>query len=212
MWYIIEWRWKESMNRKLFYLYHLVVKHDVFSPLTIRRFGKAGKGLLIFKPIQLDRKRSYIHLGNNVVIRKYARINCYPGWNAEKDNEPIITIGDGCIIGQRLSLLAGGKITIGNNVLMASDILVTSENHSIDPEDVKYYKDQPLKCADVEIKEGSWIGEKVCIMPGVTIGKKSIIGAGSIVTKDIPDYSIAVGNPAHVIKKYDFEKHQWVQV
>ena len=200
------------MNRRLFYLYHLIVKHDLLSPIAIKRFGRAGKGLLIFKPIQLDRKRDFILLGDNVVIRKYARINCYPRWNAEKNNEPIITIGNNCIIGQRLSLLAGGKITIGNNVLMASDILVTSENHSIDPENEIFYMDQPLKCADVEIKEGCWIGEKVCIMSGVTIGKKSIIGAGSIVTKSIPDYSIAVGNPARVIKQYDFTQHQWVSL
>ncbi len=200
------------MNRKLFYWYHLLVRHDVLSPLAVKRFGKAGKGMLIFTPIQLDRKRDYIRLGDNVVIRKYARINCYPKWNAEKDNEPIITIGDNCNIGQRLSLLAGGKITIGNHVLMASDILITSENHSINPEDKKHYMDQPLQCADVEIKDGCWIGEKVCIMPGVTIGKKCVIGAGSIVTKSIPDYSIAVGNPARVIKKYDFQAHKWVSV
>lgn len=49
------------------------------------------------------------------------------------------------------------------------------------------------------------------VMPGVTIGKKCVIGAGAIVTKDIPDYSIAVGNPARVIKEYDFEEHEWIR-
>lgn len=200
------------MNLKQYYLYHLIVKHDVLSPFSLKRFGSAGRGIIIFKPIWVDRKRDFIRIGNGVVIRKYARINCYPAWNAEKNNEPVITVGNNCNIGQRLSLLAGGKITIGDNVLIASDVLITSENHSIDPEDEKYYKDQPLRCADVEIKEGCWIGEKVSILPGVSIGKKSVIGAGSVVTKSIPDYCIAVGSPARVIKQYDFEKHSWISL
>ena len=124
-------------------------------------------------------------------------------------NVPEIIIGDGCNIGQRFSILAGGKVHIGNGVLIASDVLITSENHSIDPEAGALYMDQPLICKDVIIKNGCWIGEKVVIMPGVVIGEKSVIGAGSVVTKNIPDYSIAVGNPAKVIKQYDFENHKW---
>ena len=57
-----------------------------------------------------------------------------------------------------------------------------------------------------------WVGEKVIIMPGVTIGDRSIIGAGAIVTRDIPPYSIAVGNPAKVIKRYNFKTHSWEKV
>lgn len=200
------------MNRKLFYLYHLLVKHDMMSLIACKRFGKVGSNPLVFKPIQIDRKRNFVHIGDNVVIRKYARINAFPRKNAQKDNNPVVSIGNNCNIGQRVSLLAGGNIIIGNNVLMASDILITSENHSIDPESNLPYMDQPLKIADVEIEDGCWIGEKVCIMPGVRIGKMSVIGAGSIVTKSIPPYSIAVGNPAHVIKYYDFLKHEWVTV
>ena len=69
--------------------------------------------------------------------------------------------------------------------------------------------DQPLNSKAINIGDGCWLGEKVCVLPGVTIGKKCIIGAGSIVTKSIPDFSIAVGNPAKVIKKYNFETHKW---
>ena len=65
---------------------------------------------------------------------------------------------------------------------------------------------------DVIIGEGCWIGQNVCILPGVCIGKKSVIGAGAVVTKSIPDYSIAVGNPARVIKKYNFKSHCWENV
>ena len=101
---------------------------------------------------------------------------------------------------------------IGNGVLMASNILITSENHSIDPSSDMYYSKQELCCKPVTIKDGCWIGEKVCILPGVVIGKKSVIGAGSIVTNSIPDYCIAVGSPAKIIKKYDFISNSWEKV
>jgi acetyltransferase-like isoleucine patch superfamily enzyme len=63
----------------------------------------------------------------------------------------------------------------------------------------------------VRIEKGCWIGEKVIILPGVNIGERSIIGAGSVVTKSIPAYSIAVGNPARVIKTWNKDSKQWVK-
>jgi lipopolysaccharide O-acetyltransferase len=101
---------------------------------------------------------------------------------------------------------------IGNSVLIASNVLISSENHGMNPESDIPYMDQDLIARDVVIKDGAWIGQNVCILPGVTIGEKSIIGAGSIVTKSIPDYCIAAGNPAKVIKKYDFSSHKWVSI
>lgn len=214
------------IDRKKYILYHRYFKRDILGKLALHQFGCVGDSTIIFKPIITDRNKQYIKIGRNVTIGKYARINCYPNNHKEdylkteanlsngvgeagKIDIPEITIGDDCNIGQRLSLLAGGKINIGRGVLMASDILVTSENHSINPEEELLYMDQPLICANVNIKDGCWIGEKVIIMPGVTIGRKSVIGAGSIVTHDIPDYCIAVGNPAQVIKKYNFTSHKW---
>ena len=64
----------------------------------------------------------------------------------------------------------------------------------------------------VEIMDNAWIGESVSILPGVKIGKGSIIGANAVVTKDIPDYSIAVGIPARVVKKYNFQSAKWEKV
>ena len=120
-----------------------------------------------------------------------------------------IVIGDNCYIGYNNSFLAGGDIVLEDGVLLASNILITSENHSANPESNQYFMDQELICNSVHIGEGSWIGERVCILPGVTIGKKCVIGAGSVVTKSIPDYCIAAGSPARVLKEYDFETHTW---
>lgn len=68
------------------------------------------------------------------------------------------------------------------------------------------YFNQPLICKKVIIEDGGWLGDKVVVLPSVTIGEKSIIGASSIVTKDIPKYSIAVGNPAKLLKNLIFKK------
>lgn len=193
---------------KLFIIFNILKGNLIL--FKKRLFNSIGQNVLIYRPIFYDRYlKEYCRIGSNVVIGRFCRINCYPNRNLLKNNEPIITIGNNCQIGQRFTLLGGGKITIGNNVLIASDVFISSENHSINPKCEFFYGDQPLLCKDVEIQEGAWIGEKVCIMPGVTIGKKAVIGAGSIVTKNIPEYSIAVGNPCRVIKKYNFEKNQW---
>ena len=103
------------------------------------------------------------------------------------------------------------KVEIGKDTIFASDVLITSENHGMNPESNIPYHAQPLSTGEVTIGQGCWIGEKVSIISGggVRIGDKCIIAAGAVVTKDIPDYSIAGGIPARVIKRYDFEKHMW---
>ena len=150
-----------------------------------------------------------IEIGDGTTILKMARMQNYP--ISEKE-EPRIRIGNGCYIGFFFTILNASEVIIGNDVLFASHVLITSYNHGIDPESATPYMDQPLSSKPVEIGDGCWIGEKVCIMPGVKIGRKCIIGGGSVVTKSIPDYSIAVGNPAHIIKQYNFEKHIWEKV
>lgn len=122
---------------------------------------------------------------------------------------PSCVIGNSCSIGNRFSVLTADKVIIKDNNLIASDVLIAAENHGTNPESTASYAQTKLSSKSVVVEEGCWIGEKVIILPGVTIGKRSIIGAGSVVTKTIPPFSIAVGNPAKVIKKYNFKKHCW---
>jgi lipopolysaccharide O-acetyltransferase len=99
-------------------------------------------------------------------------------------------------------------------VLIASKVFISDINHGCYsglPQDSPFSKpnDRELSTKPVLIEENVWIGENVCVMPGVTIGFGTIIGAGSVVTKSIPAYSIAVGNPAKVIKKYNLLNKIW---
>ncbi len=119
-----------------------------------------------------------------------------------------IIIGDNCCIGHDNIIVGGGNITIGNGALLASYIKILASNHN--------YSDisQPVKfqgntSKDIIIGDNGWIGDNVIILAGVKIGNHCIIGGGSVVTKDIPSYSVAVGNPARIVKRYNFETKKW---
>ncbi len=106
-----------------------------------------------------------------------------------------ITIGDNTVINRFTYLDGRAGVTIGNNVNVSHYTLIQSLTH--DPQN----RDFVCLVQPVTIENHAWIGARVTIMPGVTIGEGAVIGAGSVVTKNIPPYSIAVGNPAKVIKE-----------
>lgn len=108
--------------------------------------------------------------------------------------------------------MVADSISIGKNTILASDILITSENHGMDPGSAIPYYEQPLITGSVRIGENCWIGEKAVILPGVSIGNYCIVAASSVVVKDVPSYSIVAGNPARAIKKYDFSLREWVRL
>lgn len=108
-------------------------------------------------------------------------------------------IGKGVFINSNLLAMARGGITIEDNVQIAANVQLLSNNH--DP-----YDRQVLLCKPIVIKEGAWIGAGASIMAGVTVGKYAIVGAASVVTHDVGDYEVVVGSPAKVLKTLDAEK------
>lgn len=174
--------------------------------LQILQMRSVGRRVHIGKGLQVHEGKGII-LEDDVRLGRNCRLSCYPiGGVLGK-----ILIENDCYIGDHFSALSGADITIRKSTLIASYVSVVAENHGMDPECGIKYGRQPLGGAPVTIGRNCWIGEKVIIMPGVTIGDWCVIGAGSVVTHSIPDYSVAVGNPARVIKKYDLEKHEWTK-
>ena len=108
-------------------------------------------------------------------------------------------IGNNVFINSNLLAMARGGITIEDDVQIAGNVSLLTNNH--DP-----YDRMILPCKPILIKKGAWIGANVVILRGISIGKHAIVGAGSVVTKDVPDYAVVVGNPAKVIKMLDPEK------
>ena len=110
-----------------------------------------------------------------------------------------VTIGSAVTVMNGALMMAAGGITIEDKVMIAANVQLISNNH--DP-----YEREVLTCRPIKIKYGAWVGAGATILPGVTVGKYAIVGANSVVNKDIPDYAVAVGSPAKVIKYLDKEK------
>lgn len=135
-------------------------------------------------------------------IGKGARIEDYTTLN---NGVGTLQIGEGSRIGIGNVLI--GPITIGKNCLTAQYIVISGLNHNY--QDIsKPILEQGVSTNLVTLKDGCWIGANSTIVAGVTIGKNAVVGAGSVVTKDVPDYAIAVGNPARVVKYLTKEKRE----
>ncbi|MFV0194100.1 hypothetical protein OBJ93_01335 [Empedobacter falsenii] len=110
------------------------------------------------------------------------------------------------------------KVKIGNNVLFASKIYISDCSHGSyagdeydsNPKTIPH--NRPLYSKSVEIKDNVWLGEFVSVLPGVTIGEGTIVGANSVVSKSLPANVIAVGSPAKPIKKFNFESNRWEKI
>jgi lipopolysaccharide O-acetyltransferase len=157
-------------------------------------------------------------------LRKEGNINIGSGFSSNAGliidsygEDSVITIGKNVMANYRLHIGCIKKIIIGENTLFGSDCLVIDHSHG---DYGKLSHSSPLIppsrrelfYAPVVIGSNCWLGDQVSVMPGVSIGDGVVIGAGSVVVKDIPPYSIAVGVPAVVIKKYDFNTKQWHKV
>lgn len=197
-----------NLQKVWHYLKCVIILNQEIGIHIKKKFDNFGDNSLLMKPFLQLTGCENINIGCNTTILSNARLSVYG--NSDED---IIIIGNNCYISFGFSVLASSKakITIGNEVLIASNVLITNENHGIDIESNVPYMYQDLVASDVVIGNGCWIGENVCILPGVFIGEKCIVGAGAVVTKSIPSYSIAVGNPARVIKTYNFDVGGWVK-
>ena len=112
-----------------------------------------------------------------------------------------VKIGKNVTVMNGALMMSAGGITLEDNVLIAANVQLISNNH--DP-----YDRYVITCKPILIKEGAWVGAGATILPGVTVGKHAIIGANSVVSKNIPDYAVAVGCPAKVIKYLEKEKFE----
>jgi acetyltransferase-like isoleucine patch superfamily enzyme len=139
-------------------------------------------------------------LGNGSTIEDFSTIN-----NGVGD----VVIGDHSLIGMGNVII--GPVTIGHHVIFAQNVVASGLNHGYEDIHMPISK-QNINTAPIVIEDECWIGANVVIVAGVTIGKHCVIAAGSIVTKDIPSYSVAVGNPARVIKQYDAGDGTWKKV
>lgn len=183
----------------------------IFNPLvSFMLFIRGNTDFIIGKRCKINTTKG-ITLNKNFRIGSDSRFLIIYEYY-KKTHNPKLTFGKNVSIGNRCSFLVADELFIGDNCLIASDVLFTTESHGIDPLSYESYNKQPLVSKPIVIGEGCWIGEKVSIMPGVVIGEKSIIATNSVVTKSFPPYSMIAGIPAKIIKSYDINEKKWVEI
>ncbi len=160
-----------------------------------------GKGSSIRRRTRMDvLPWNNFELGANSTIEDFTTINNGVG---------AVRIGSNTRIGLGNTII--GPVTIANDVRLAQNVVLSGLNHEY--EDVtRPIHAQGVSTALITIEEATWIGANVTIVAGVTVGKHCVVAGGSVVTKDIPPYSVVVGNPARVVKQYDFSSNSWEKV
>ena len=181
----------------------------IYSGYTGAKFKTTGTNLTVIPSLLLLRGAQFISLGNDVWIGKGVQLIATSKSSTSQQLSPEISVGNNCSIGDYSHITAINHIKLGNNVRMGKNVLITDNSHgsTVNVDDLAPNK-RPLQSKGaIIIEDNVWIGEKTCILPGVTIGKNAIIGAGSVVTKDIPSNCIAAGNPAKVIRYLILNSH-----
>lgn len=171
-----------------------------------KAFSRLGPHSFLHSPFRIDGPEN-IRMGEMTVLQRGGWLYCQG-----LDGQPArLQIGDRCQLGYNNHITAVRDVVIGNDVLTANNVYISDNVHGYEDVTVPVMN-QPVRFKKaVAIGDGSWIGENVCII-GASVGRNAVIGANAVVLQDIPDYCVAVGAPARVIRRFDPVAKQWVSV
>jgi acetyltransferase-like isoleucine patch superfamily enzyme len=172
-----------------------------------REFG--ARSAICFPPAALFGER-YMAIGEGTVIGPYSTLSAGVSPEHELGDVEVVRIGDRCLIGKGSGIVAHERVDIGDDVFTGHYVYVTDANHGY--EDVTQPPGRQFAPArPVVIRDGAWLGHGVIVLPGAVVGRHTIVGAGSVVTGELPDFAVAVGHPARVIRRY-VEGEGWVDL
>lgn len=164
-----------------------------------KRFAAFGARSIIMWPPTTIFNEQYIAIGSHTMIGPHVALSAGMVPGQECISSPVVKIGDRCLIGRGSGIVGHFSIEIGNDVWTGHNVYITDQNHGY--ADVALpisQQTQPEK--PVRIGDGSWLGFGTVVLPGVNIGRHVAVGANSVVTTDLPDFCVAVGAPARVIR------------
>jgi acetyltransferase-like isoleucine patch superfamily enzyme len=169
----------------------------LFSVLAGGAFAEFGRNSVIQTPVRLDGE-GRIAIGSEVFVAAGTWLNVLPG----EGTGVAIRLGDGTSIAGPCVLSAARSVTLGRKVLLARNVYIADHGHAFEDVGVAVLDQGITKIEAVEIGDGAWLGENVVVGPGVRIGRGAVIGANAVVLADVPDFSVAVGAPARVIRSF----------
>jgi acetyltransferase-like isoleucine patch superfamily enzyme len=167
-----------------------------------RRFGSFGEGSVICFPATALVNERYVHIGSGTIIGPHVSLSAgmAPGQTCLR--ERTVVIGDRCLIGRGSGIVGHLSIDIGDDVWTGHHVYITDQNHAYEDVDVPISR-QSSPERPVVIGAGSWLGHGTIVLPGARIGRHVAVGAGSVVVGELPDFCVAAGVPARVIRHHD---------
>ena len=171
------------------------------------RFAAYGRDVYIHPKAVISRPQ-YIAVGDGCRISAHASLYVHP---LEKGRRgPLLVLGRGVFVGIRSIISVHYRVELKDDVLVGPNVLIADAHHRYDDVTVPIRKAGMTDRSFVVIEERAWIGMNSCIFRGVTVGKHSVVGANSVVNSDVPPYSVVVGSPARVVRRFDHQLGEWV--
>jgi acetyltransferase-like isoleucine patch superfamily enzyme len=164
-----------------------------------RRFGAIGVDSVICFPANTIFNEQYIHIGERTLLGPQVTLSAGMVPGQQMVTDPVISIGDRCLIGKGSGIVGHLEIVIGDDVWTGHHVYITDQNHGYADLELPVSQ-QIMPERPVRVGDGSWLGHGTVVLPGADIGAHVVIGANSVVTGRIPDYTIAAGAPARVIR------------
>ena len=200
----------ESENLILLLMIKSILLNLISFTQSLSGYKSFEKGSVVKFPSKIWNK-GCIEIGKNVFSAEGYFLSVVTEHKG-KHFQPSFVIGDNVCIGANFHVSCTQSVIIEKNVLISDRVFIADGMHEFENISVPII-DQPMtNKGKVLIKEGSFLGINVVILPGVTVGKNSVVGASSVVTGNVPDYSVVIGNPARIIKKYDNKARKWGRI
>jgi acetyltransferase-like isoleucine patch superfamily enzyme len=198
-----------KLRRRLHAATEAVAATRLWTPGIVRpeRFGTFGEGSVIEPPLRVVSPER-VHVGRNVRIRPNAWLSV-AGTSGVDDGGPLLSIGDRTMLGADLVIACAGHVEIGPDVLTSDRVFIGDTYHEYRDVDRPIQAQGLAPPRPVLINAGAFIGIGAMILPGVTVGENAYVGAGAVVTHDVPARCVAVGNPARVVSHWDSSTREW---
>jgi acetyltransferase-like isoleucine patch superfamily enzyme len=166
-----------------------------------RRFGAFGEGSFFAFPQGAVYNEHYIRIGSQTAIGPYVSLAAGMAPGQELPTDPVVTIGDRCLIGRGSHIVGHWGIELGDDIQTGPYVYITDQNHSYADPDVPIGRQWPVE-APVRIGSGSWLGANVVILPGTSIGEHVVVAAGAVVRGTVPDRCVLAGVPARIVRRW----------